>query len=50
MSVFFLVEKHDSNLPDKSPINAIILTDVNPAYGEVKNTNTTRTVYENVIN
>ena len=45
---FFSVEKHDHTLPDKSMVNDTILTDVNPAYGEVKNTNKSRTVYDTV--
>ena len=45
---FFPVEKEGCNLADKSSVNPVILTDVNPAYGEVKNTDTTRTVYDTV--
>ena len=48
LCVFFLVEKHDHTSQDKSAVNPVILTDVNPAYGEVKNTDTTRTVYDTV--
>ena len=44
--IFLLVEKHD--LSEISTVNPVILTDVNPAYGEVKNTDTTRTVYDTV--
>ena len=44
----FSVEKHDHTSQDKSTVNDTILTDVNPAYGEVKSINTTRTVYDTV--
>ena len=46
MIIFVIsVDKHGRDLPDKSTVNATILTDVNPAYGEIKNT---RTVYDTV--
>ena len=43
-NIFFLGEKHDSS--QKSTVNATILANVNPAYGESVNTDKAQNVYE----